>query len=79
MFTPPNGPAVGASAIAPSDANTIPVTRGIYVGTAGDLKADFVNGGTVTLKGLAAGIVHPLRLTRVYATGTSAADIVGLY
>jgi hypothetical protein len=73
-------PAANAAAITPS--NTVDlttVTRGIYVGVSGDLKVDLVSGDTVTFVGLAAGMVHPLRVKRVYATGTSATSIVGVY
>ena len=28
---------------------------------------------------LAAGVIHPLQVVRVYASGTTATDIVGLY
>lgn len=32
-----------------------------------------------TFNNLVAGVVHPLRAKRVYATGTDATDIVGVY
>lgn len=55
------------------------VTRGIYVGTSGDLKVDTADGDTVTFVGLSAGVIHPMRIRRVYATGTDADDIIGVY
>jgi hypothetical protein len=54
-------------------------TRGLYVGTTGDVKIDTEMGTTVTLKNLAAGMVHPIAARRVYATGTTAADILGVF
>jgi len=61
------------------DADLAYVTRGIYVGTSGDLKVDTAGGDTVTFVSLSAGMIHPIRAQRVYATGTDADDIVGVY
>jgi hypothetical protein len=33
----------------------------------------------VTFTGLAAGVIHPIAAKRVYATGTGATGIVGVY
>ena len=53
-------------------------TIAIYVGTPGDLKIDSaVTGTEITFKNLANGVFHPIRAKRVYATGTSASDIIG--
>jgi len=66
--------------ITPSDANDLAaITRGIYVGTGGDLAVHDTEGTAVTFVGLAAGMVHPLRVRRVLNTGTTADDIVGIY
>jgi hypothetical protein len=62
------------------------VSRGIYVGGAGDLKVDLYEanpGGTatrttVTFTALAAGVLHPLRVSRIYSTGTTATGIVAV-
>jgi hypothetical protein len=74
-------PVSNAFAITPS--NTVDletVTRGLYVGTAGDVKVDLFESGTaITFKNLSAGVIHPLRVKRVYSTGTSALDILGVY
>lgn len=53
-------------------------TRGIYVGVSGDLKVVTAGGTTLTFVGLAAGMTHPLRVSKVFATGTTATDIIGL-
>lgn len=69
-----------ASAVTPHDANDLAnPTIAIYLGTDGDLKVDLVGGSTVTFKNLSGGVFHPIRATRVYNTGTTATDIVGVY
>jgi hypothetical protein len=50
-------------------------TRGLYVGTGGDVAVTYANGMTDTLPGLAAGVWHPMHITQVSTTGTTAADI----
>lgn len=75
-----NMPITNAFAITTSDAADLAQeTRGIYVGTAGNIKVTTSNGDTVTLPNLAAGIWHPLSVKKVFATGTTAIDIVGGY
>lgn len=73
-------PASRGFAVTPHNTNLLlHETRGVYVGVAGDLKCDLADGDTVTFVGLAGGIIHPIRATRIYATGTSATSIVGVY
>jgi len=73
-------PINSAFAITPDDdVDLIYVTRGIYVGVSGDLKVDTKSGDTVTFVGLAAGMIHPIRVKRVYENGTDATSIVGVY
>jgi hypothetical protein len=75
-----SGPGTSAEDITPDNSNDLDkATRGIYVGVSGDVKVDMVRGGTVTFIGLAAGIIHPIRAIRVYATGTTATSIIGVY
>jgi len=77
---PLDAPAASAVAITPDNSTDLTNhTRGIYVGATGTLKVDMVTGGTVTFVDPAAGVVHPLRVKRVYATGTTATGIIGLY
>lgn len=72
-------PAVSAFDITPSDADDLTAdVRGIYVGVSGDLAVDMVDGTTVTFVALTAGVIHPLRVKKVYATGTTATAIVGV-
>jgi hypothetical protein len=71
-------PAAAAAAVTPHDTNTIAPTRGIYVGTAGNLKVMMLDGTALTFTAIAAGIVHPLTVIMVYSTGTTAANVVAL-
>lgn len=72
-------PAMGGSVISPSDTTDLQrATRAIYVGGTGDLRVTFVDGQTVTLSGVPAGGILPLRVIRVLATGTTATGLVGL-
>ena len=76
-----SGPASHAFAVMPDDGSDLAVvTRGLYIGAGGDvslvLKGDVA---PVTFPGVPGGTVLPLRAVRVRATGTTAADIVGLY
>jgi len=69
-----------AFVITPDDEEDLPyVTRGIYVGTPGDLTVDMYGGGTnVTWPNLAAGVTHSIWATKVYETGTTASQILGV-
>lgn len=74
----------GAVAVAPNDAADLAqVTRGLYVGGAGNVKVDLLdtqgNRTTATFTALPVGIIHPLRVIRVYLTGTTATNVLALY
>ena len=60
--------------ITPSDGADLAqgITRGLYLDVSGSVKVDMADSGTVTFVDLAAGICHPLRVKRVYSTGTDA-------
>jgi len=74
-----SGPASHGFAISPSDSTLLPeTTRGLYVGTAGDIALLMLSGESLTFAAVPAGAVLPLRLTKVMATGTTADNIVGL-
>lgn len=53
-------------------------TDAIYVGTAGDVKVTLQSGAVVTFKALAPGL-YRISPRRIWATGTTALDIVVLY
>ena len=61
-----------------TDLATVPTT-GLYIGGNGDIKVDMLDGTTTTFVGIKAGVVYPFEITRVYATGTTATNIVVLY
>jgi hypothetical protein len=71
-------PAGAAAAVTPHDTNTIAPTRGLYVGTGGDVKVMMLDGTALTFTAMTAGIVHPLVVIMVYNTGTTASNIVAL-
>lgn len=72
-------PAVRAAPITPSDSVEYELADALYVGAAGDATVLMEDGATVTLVGLAAGTVYPIRTRRVNATGLTAASLVALY
>jgi hypothetical protein len=76
LITPPED----AAAVEPSDSEALShVTRALYVGGAGDVRLRVLGGGEVTLSGLAAGSLVPIRAAQVFATGTTATALVGLW
>lgn len=74
-------PAWDAVEVSPSNGSDLGrlATRALYVGGAGDVKVDMSGSGTVTFVGVLAGTILPIRVDRVYLTGTDATDIVALY
>ena len=74
-------PAVKCSEITPSDTvDLIDATRGLFVGTAGDIKCIFANdddADVVTMPNVPVGF-HPMSVRRIFATGTTAADLFSL-
>jgi len=74
-----SAPALFAEPVSPSDSTSLALaTRAIYVGGAGDLRARMASGGDVTFRNLQAGAVYPFRLEQVFATGTTATNLIGL-
>ena len=72
-------PAHGAVAITPSDATTFPVTRGLFVGTAGNITVRMADGqDTIQFTNVPIGIIA-LQVDKVYSTGTGASGIIALY
>lgn len=67
-------------AVTPNDgADLAFFCRGIILGVAGDVKVTDMDGNAVVLPSLAAGVVHPIRAKRIWATGTTATNIVAGY
>lgn len=72
-------PASDGFEIVPNDSlDLVENSRAIYVGTGGAVSLVMASGSAVVLKNVAAGSLLPLRVKSIKATGTSAADIVGL-
>lgn len=66
-------------AIVPNDVVDIAfVSRCLWVGTAGNLKVTMLGGADLVLAGLGVGW-HPLRVSRVWATDTTAANVVAFW
>lgn len=56
--------------------------RGFQVGTAGNVKVDYVGGSTgITLYSCAAGVIHAHQVSKIYSTanGTTATNITAFY
>lgn len=77
----PDSPARAAAEVTVSDTADLEfVTTALWVGTAGDVKVSMVDGGDVILVGVPAGTLLPIRVTRVWATGTHVSpSIVALW
>jgi len=52
--------------------------RGLYVGSGGDVKIKDEGGADIVFSDLAAGMIHPIGGQRVYSTGTTASNIIGV-
>ena len=73
-------PGRNAEAVTPSDVADLPTTaRALYIGGAGDVAMTTAGGSTVTFIGLAVGQVLPVTAERVFATGTTATNIVAIW
>ncbi|HYH69007.1 MAG TPA: hypothetical protein VD866_30210 [Urbifossiella sp.] len=53
--------------------------RAIYVGGSGNLRVTTVRGDTITLTGVVVGTIIPVRAKVVFATGTTATNLVALW
>lgn len=75
--------ATAGIAVTPSDATILDVTRGLWVGGAGNLVVRFVDAPStsVTITGVSAGALLPFQVVQVMnASGaTTATSIVALY
>lgn len=73
-------PAQYCFAIVPGDANELErVTKAIYVGQGGDITLRALdNDGDVTFRNVSSGAILDVRVSAIRATGTTAANIVGL-
>lgn len=72
--------------VTPNDSNNLLMdgsyaipTRGVYVGTGGNLAIQWANGTNSTFTNVASGTVLPIKAIKVLATGTTASGILALY
>lgn len=73
-----NAPAQHAAAVTPHDTNKLSkVSRGLWVGTAGNIVVTMPDGDDVTIVN-ASGLI-PLAVIRVKSTDTTASNIVALW
>ncbi len=78
-----------AAAVTPSNTVDIPSVSSqdgsgnngcvLYIGGDGDVKVTTTGGDDVTFIGLLAGTFFPVQVTRVWATGTTATNIIALW
>jgi hypothetical protein len=70
----------GGVAVTPNDSTDLTVGKAlIYVGVGGDVKLKLVSGAELVFKNVPAGMFMPVLASRVFATGTTATDILALY
>lgn len=76
--------ASGAAEVTPHDSNLLTykgqesISKGVYIGVSGNLKVTMANGDAVTYLNIPAGF-HPINVSIIWATGTTATDIIALY
>ena len=73
-------PVTHAATVTPHNTNELEyVTRALYVGGGGDVKVTMQDSGEVTFVAVPTGTTLPIRVKKVFATGTDATDIVALW
>jgi len=71
---------VNAVSVVPSDTvNLVTVSKGIYVGGAGNVSVVLLSGNAITLTALSVGVIHDMAVSRVNLSGTTATNIVAFY
>lgn len=68
----------GARAVTPSDTTELEITRGLFIGTTGDVAVTMADGQPVTFTNLASGSILPIQVSKVMAA-TTATNILALY
>lgn len=81
--------ALNAQSVTPSDTTDLSLSGGNFnntasgalpfIGTAGNIKVTMLGGQTVTFLNIADGTFLPIQVTRIWATGTTATDILALF
>lgn len=68
-----------AGAITPSDVFDLATPSVVYVGTGGNVQVTTPQGDVVTFANVASGTVIPVQVCRVWATSTTATNLVRIY
>lgn len=71
-------PSSGA-AVTPNDGSDLPKAGRLYIGGAGAVKVTTVGGDDLTFAAVPAGTTLPVRVKKVFSTGTTATNILCLY
>lgn len=71
--------AFDAATVTPSDSTALRPTRGLYVGTGGDVAVEMSLGTTITFPDVLGGSILPIQVVKVLSTGTTATGMVALY
>ena len=75
-----DSPAAGGEAVTPhASTNLAQVSRGIYVGGAGNVAAVMANGAVLVFSAVPAGTLLPIRCVRINAVNTTATLMLALY
>jgi len=75
-----DSPAESGVTLTPDDNNDLVApTRAVYIGVSGDIKVDMLGEGTATVWTAVPVGVFPIRITRLYATDTTAANVNSMY
>lgn len=70
----------GAQAFTPSDSASLTKTsRGIFVGTAGDMTVQMEDGSNVLFANIGNSVLLPIRANKILDTGTDATEITVIY
>ena len=68
-----------AEAVTPNDSTNLSAPSVVYVGTSGNVKVTTAAGDDVTFTNIQSGGVIPVRVKRVWSTGTTASNMVRVY
>lgn len=76
----PQGPARHAAAVVKSDTvDLATVTKGVWVGGAGNMVVIMADGTQVTITGIPAGCLLPICVSRILSTNTTATNMLALW
>ena len=68
-----------AATVTPSDSADLAQFSVVYVGTGGNVKVTTAQGTAVTFSNAVAGTVLPVRVRRVWSTGTTATNLLAIF